>query len=112
MMLGRYNGDLEQYEEPRRTPFNFLTAGTYPPNPGGSDEGWFLRLDIGTAEEAFAGTDADIWAVVNGQSFLLDRMHERVPQGGMDEFRLLEHNDFEAGGESRWCGSRELLWLR
>jgi hypothetical protein len=101
-MLGRYNGDLEQYEEPRRTPFNFLTAGEYPPDPGGSDEGWFLRLDISTASEALAGTDADIYADVDGDSFLLDRMHERTPEGGLDEFRLLEHNDFEAGSQDTY----------
>jgi hypothetical protein len=96
-MLGRYNGDIEQYEDAQRMPFTFVSAGKYPPDPGGTDEGWFLRLDISTASETNAGTDADIYADIYGKSFLLDHMHERTPQGGIGQNRLLEYNDFEAG---------------
>jgi hypothetical protein len=101
-MVGAYDGDLVQYEDAWRAPFLFLSAGRYPPDPGGADEGWFLRLDISTAADALAGTDADIHAVVDGTSFLLDRMHGRTPGGGAGELRILEHNDFEAGASDAY----------
>jgi hypothetical protein len=101
-MLDGYDGDIVQYEEVRRAPFLFLSAGRYPPDPAGADEGWFLRLDISTAGDAQAGTDADIYAIVDGTSFLLDRMHGRTPGGGLGELRILEHNDFEAGGRDAY----------
>jgi hypothetical protein len=101
-MIGAYDGDLLQYEELWRAPFSFLSAGKAPPATSGSDDGWFLRLDITTAAEALAGTDADIIAVVDGRRFLLDRMHGRTPNGGLGELRILEHNDFEAGAKDTY----------
>jgi hypothetical protein len=88
--------DRSQFEDSHRAPFAFLSAGSYPPNPTAED-GWYVRLQISTATDRLAGTDADIVALVDGRSFRLDHMHERTAANGMDEKRLLEHNDFEAG---------------
>jgi hypothetical protein len=101
-LIGTYEGDLVQFEDTWRVPFAFLSSGRTPPHPSGADEGWFLRLEISTANESLAGTDADITAVVDGRSFLLDRMHERSASGGLGENRLLEHNDFEMGSRDTY----------
>jgi len=94
--------DLQQYEQPWRVPFGFLSAGAYPPDARGGDEGWHLRVELSTVNELNAGTDADISLEVAAKSFLLDHMHERTPQGGIGENRLLEWNDFEAGSRDTY----------
>ncbi|HEY7487246.1 MAG TPA: YncE family protein [Streptosporangiaceae bacterium] len=87
--LAAYDDDLHQYEQPNKLPMTFLSAGAYPPHPSGSDEGWFVRLELHTSEASGAGTDSDIDAEIGGQKFRLDH--------GNDQNRLLEYNDFESG---------------
>jgi hypothetical protein len=99
-LAATYDSDLAQFEQPWRMPFTFASAGQYPPDPMGGDEGWFLRLEIATSTTTNAGTDADIIADVGGQQFLLDHMHER--KGGIGDYRLLEWNDFEAGSHDTY----------
>ncbi|NAZ77905.1 hypothetical protein GTQ99_21200, partial [Kineococcus sp. T13] len=104
--LTSYPDDLAQFEQTWRAPFEFLSAGAYPPPPDGSAEGWYLRLELSTGQDTFAGTgtgtDSDIDAVVDGRTFRLDRMRERTPEGGLGDFRLLEHNDFERGSRDSY----------
>lgn len=89
--------DRLQYEVRGKTPFGFVSAGTYPPKPDGSDEGWFLRLEIATAIGPISGTNADIYAEIDGTRHLLDHMHERTPNGDLGEHRILEYDDFQPG---------------
>ncbi len=72
------------------------------PEPDGSDEGWFLGLDIGPPRTRSRVPNADIFADVEGKSFLLDRMHGRSAAGGVGEMRILEHNDCEAGAKDTY----------
>ncbi len=89
--------DRLQYEVRGKTPFGFLTAGSYPPKPDASDEGWFLRLEIATAPGPVSGTNADIYAEIAGTRYLLDHMHERTPDGDLGEHRIFEYDDFQPG---------------
>jgi hypothetical protein len=99
--LSGYQEDLDQFEDPSQLPLGFLTVGDYPPAPGQRDDDkWWLRLELHTSDDLLAGTDADIVAIVDDgtpQEFPLDRMHERTPKGGLNEVRLFEWDDFEAG---------------
>ncbi len=101
-LLAPYPGDTAQFEDPWRMPFAFASAGTYPPGPTGQDEGWYLRLEITTGDVDNAGTNADILAITSGHEKLLDHMHERTPQGGIGEIRLLEWNDFERNSRNTY----------
>jgi DNA-binding beta-propeller fold protein YncE len=88
--LAYTNEDLKQFEQPSKLPSTFLSAGAYPPDPAGGDEGWFVRLELHTADDEFGtGTNSDIDAVIGGATFRLDHGHE--------DNRLLEFNDFESG---------------
>ncbi|MHA6782822.1 hypothetical protein ACVGOW_17770 [Pseudonocardia saturnea] len=84
-LLSGYDGDLRQFEDRWRAPFTFVSAGTCPPAPGGTDEGWFLRLEIRTADEEFAGTDADITAEIDGVAFVILE-HDDVERDGHDTY--------------------------
>ncbi|MDQ4040074.1 MAG: hypothetical protein M3313_17430 [Actinomycetota bacterium] len=102
--LSGYTPDLDQYEDSSRMLHTFLSAGHYPPRPNDREEGWFLRIEVSTAGDPGAGTDADIYAEgLGGHPVLLDHMHERRPGGGgLGENRLFEFNDFEAGGHAAY----------
>lgn len=82
--------DIKQFEQPNKLPSTFLSAGNYPPDPTGKDEGWFVRLELHTADDDFdAGTNADIDVRFGEQTFRLDH--------GSEDNRLLTFNDFERG---------------
>ena len=88
--LASTDSDLKQFEQPNKLPSTFLSAGAYPPDPGGGDEGWFVRLELHTSDDDFdAGTNADIDVRIGDQTCRLDH--------GSDKNRLLEFNDFEKG---------------
>ena len=93
--LAPYQHDTDQFEKPGRRGFTFLSAGEYPPSADASDEGWWLRLDLHTADVSNAGTDADIRATVDGKEFLLDHMAERTGDGGIADSFITQHDDFE-----------------
>lgn len=99
--IAGFGPDLNQYERSDRLLYTFLSTGDYPPSVD-STEKWYLRLEIMTSAEEGAGTDADISAAIGGDQFLLDHMHDRKPGGGLDEMRLLEHNDFERGARTSY----------
>lgn len=102
--VGAYVDDLHQYESKDRLLYTFLSTGQYPPRRDAvEDEGWYLRLEIATADALWAGTDSHIVAGVNGERFRLDHMHNRTVQGGLDELRLLEHDDFQRGERVTYC---------
>ena len=102
--VGAYTDDLHQFESYDRLLYTFLSAGKYPPKRDAVEtEGWYLRLEIATADALWASTDSDIVAVVGGQRFLLDHQHNRTVQGGLDELRLLEHDDFQRGDRTTYC---------
>lgn len=83
-----------QWEDFGKLGFQFVSAGTYPPKASDPVEEHFLRIKIKTATETFSGTDADIYAVVDGKPFLLDNM---PAQGESVAKHALAYNDFEAG---------------
>ena len=88
-----YEDDVKQFEQPNKLPLTFLSAGAYPPSATGADEGWFVRLELHTADDEFdAGTNADIDVVMSDRTFRLDH--------GADLNRLLEFNDFEKGDQT------------
>lgn len=92
--LTAYAEDAHQFEQPNKLPMTFLSAGTYPPNPVGSDEGWFVRLELHTADDEFGtGTNSDIDVEIGGHRFRLDH--------GSEENRLLEFDDF-GDGDQTW----------
>lgn len=89
-------GDREkQYEQFSRFPHMFLGVGAYPPpatqRPSGQ---WYLRVQLTTADDAGAGTDADIVAHAGGRRHVLDYMPRHNP--------LLAYNDFEAGDDQAY----------
>ncbi len=66
-------------------PYMFMTVGPYPPER----EDYYLRVEIETADETNAGTDADIFLRAGGKEFRLDYLAGVNP--------LLAYNDFEQG---------------
>jgi hypothetical protein len=80
-----------QFEDFDSFPYMFLTVGPYPPGADESENDWFLRLRLKTADESGAGTDSDIYAIANGRRRLLDYMPREIPGLG--------HNDFVAGDD-------------
>ncbi len=95
-----------QYEDFNNLGFMFLSAGKYPedaaatqaslgnrPNAGPPIE-YFLRLKLKTSSEILSGTDADIYAEVDGKRFLLD--YGNVSTKGFAD-AIFAYNDFEAG---------------
>ena len=91
-----------QYENYARFPYMFLTAGPYPGSARESSSGYYLRLDITTSNQKLSGTDADIYAIVNGEEFPLDYMptqyDEETGEGRVTALqRAFSYNDFEKG---------------
>jgi len=77
----------QQYENFSKFPYQFISAGTYPPALNTPEEEYYLRVQINTANVQNAGTDADIYLKAGGKSFLLDYMHRANP--------LIAYNDLE-----------------
>lgn len=100
-----------QYENFSQLPYQFLGAGPYPTgNPSVQDResayssnGWYLRLRIKTADEYFAGTNADIYADVTlADGTVSSKRLDYLPtndQEGRTNNRLLVYDDFEAGDD-------------
>jgi uncharacterized repeat protein (TIGR01451 family) len=81
----------QQFEDLHRLPFQFLSAGTYPPavNVDPEVEEYFLRVKLDTSSDSLSGTDADIILKAEGQEFVLDyARYEGI---------LFSYNDFENG---------------
>ena len=76
-----------EFEHFDRFPYQFLTAGPYPSESEETE--WYLRVTLDTADQANAGTDANIRLRAGGKEFLLDYMEEAPP--------VLEYDDFERG---------------
>lgn len=110
------NLGLAQWEDFGKLGYQFVSAGSYPPKAGDPVEEFFLRVKIKTSNAQYAGTDADIRAVVEGtkirqvvknpatgkdmisnkRTFLLDNM----PSKNEGNFRkVIGYNDFEAGDD-------------
>jgi hypothetical protein len=96
---GNVPNRIRDFEDIGRLPYQFLTAGPYPvgdPSTGDrpmrpDDAGWYLRLEVETANERFAGTNADIYAELSGegwtQPYLLDHLPGIInPVMGYDDF--------------------------
>ncbi|HEX6887513.1 MAG TPA: hypothetical protein VF143_05345 [Candidatus Nanopelagicales bacterium] len=94
--------DIAQYEDPARQPFQFLSAGQYPPDPAETADAWWLRVTLGTSSRPLSGTNADIVLRAGGVDFLLDHGRLRSPSGSWSENRLLEWDDFEAGSRTAY----------
>lgn len=100
-----YKSPTAPWEDFAQIPYRFISTGPYPPpQEGGDDQDWYLRLLIRTSTEPFSGTDADIVPIVDGRRLpVLD--HAAQPgtlPGGTDPNRtllesLVGRNDFEAG---------------
>ncbi len=97
-----YDTDIEPWEDLALIPYRFISAGPYPPPAGYDDEAaWYLRLEITTAAEAGAGTDADIVPVVGGDDQpVLD--HAAAPGGGTLLDAAVAFNDFERGATAAY----------
>lgn len=80
-----------QYERYHRFPYHFLSAGPYPPDPGGLGGATYLRVRLRTSGARNAGTDADIRLVAQGDAHLLDYMPRANP--------FVAYNDFERGDD-------------
>lgn len=79
----------QMYEGFGNFPYQFISAGTYPPDLRTPEEEWYLRVQIRTGTSPGAGTDADIYLEADGRRFLLDYTPRSNP--------ILNHNDFESG---------------
>lgn len=100
------NKHHEQYEDFNNLGFKFLSAGNYPEDAAatqaklGGDatkvpaSEYFLRLKIKTSSEVLSGTDADIYAEVDGKQYLLD--YGNVANKGFAD-AIFAYNDFEGG---------------
>ncbi|MFK7895178.1 MAG: FG-GAP-like repeat-containing protein [Myxococcota bacterium] len=95
-------GSLEfkesNFENYARNPFLFQSAGAYPPalDADATDDEYFLRLEIETADFDEAGTNADITVLADGEVFPLNHDFDFDLVGATAE-RFLEFDDFEAG---------------
>lgn len=82
-----------QYETFNKFPYQFMSAGTYPPVLNAPEAEYYLRVQVNTANVANAGTDADIYLEATDSTgpkrFLLDYMHRANP--------LIAYNDLEQG---------------
>lgn len=79
-----YQSDTAPFENMALIPYQFITAGPYPPERDtDEDEDLYLRLEISTADVTYAGTDADIVPYVNGiECPRLDHAKQaQVPEG-------------------------------
>jgi hypothetical protein len=83
----------EQFEQYHRFPYQFLSAGPYPPPAHEQADEWYLRVRVRTADEVGAGTDAPIIlrAVGGTEAFPLDYAKDRNA--------LLAYDDHEAGDD-------------
>jgi hypothetical protein len=82
----------QQYENFSKFPYQFISAGPYPPNINTPEEEYYLRVLIRTANELNAGTDADIYLEAGGKRYLLDYMHRANP---IIAYNDLERNDLQ-----------------
>ena len=90
-----------QYESYNRFGFQFLSAGPYVYDMGGSaNNPWwfsrsveqvFLRIRLKTSDARKSGTNADIKLVADGQTYRLDYLPDANP--------ALAYNDFERGDD-------------
>lgn len=83
---GSRETEFEHYD---RFPYQFLSAGSYPPSGGLDREELYLRVLLETAAETDAGTDTRVQLRANGATFDLDYLPDVVA--------FLQYNDFEAG---------------
>ena len=101
-----YKTDTAPFERMDLLPYQFLTAGPYPP-PKNDTEQWYLRLLIKTADTTNAGTDASIVPVIktpdgSNMPFLpaVDNdiyppMDYRIRGDNAVLNAVVSHNDFE-----------------
>jgi hypothetical protein len=98
-----------QYEDFKRFPYTFLSAGEYPPkqNIAGSyaNEEFYLRLTIKTAGTVGAGTDSDIRLQADGRDYLLDYMPRATPVLGINDFEMGDEMVYVAGPFSKMPSS-------
>lgn len=106
-----YPNRYAQFENFTKLPYQFLAAGPYPElypsdldrEKLGPSDGWYLRLRIKTADELWAGTDADIYADVRleggtTRKVLLDYMPTKDKEGRANH-PFIVFNDFERGAD-------------
>ncbi|MEQ1833906.1 MAG: VCBS repeat-containing protein [Candidatus Eisenbacteria bacterium] len=82
-----------QFESFRNLPYQFMTAGIYPPDVAqkADRDQVYLRVRLKTADEAGAGTDADIVVKADGREYVLDY----APDAALP----MRINDFEQGDD-------------
>lgn len=83
------SGRESEYEQYHKFPYQFLSAGPYPPELKMAEHEYYLRVRLKTSGSSGAGTNADIYFKANKQSFLLDYMPRANP--------VIAYDDFEAG---------------
>ncbi len=81
-----------QFETYSKFPYQFISAGTYPPDLSTPEEEYYLRVTIRTADVLNAGTDSDIYLEAGGKKFILDYMHRANP---IIAYNDLERNDLQ-----------------
>lgn len=85
---GRTRPEFERYD---RFPYQFLSAGPYPPVDTRPRVEHFLRILLATSDEAHSGTDADI-------QLFIDDGPTTIPLDYLPDAPIfLRYNDFEAG---------------
>jgi hypothetical protein len=82
-----------QYENIGQLAYQFVSAGEYPKSRFGVRE-TFLRVSLKTSNKRLSGTDADIYAEVDGRRFPLDY----IP----DKNVVFRYNDFEQGSNDTY----------
>ena len=107
-----FNSRVKQFEDFAQLPFQFLSVGPYPVannrlgvpkfdnKAGPTGDGYYVRLDIDTENNATSGTDADISVTVlhdrGAEKFILDYMPTNDADAGIRANRLIAYNDFES----------------
>lgn len=81
----------DQYEVYSKFPYQFLSAGQYPPSNNQAQGEYYLRVRIKTATDTGSGTNSDIFLKAGGKEFMLDYMPRANP--------LIAYNDFENGDD-------------
>jgi hypothetical protein len=105
---------IEQFEDPNLQGYQFVSAGTYPPDAntctadfqrgrnGQPAEKCYLRVKIDTGTDVGAGTDADIILYADGNTskpYLLDKGAAR-DKGVLEQ--IISYNDFENGSSDTY----------